>query len=74
MNRAETSARLFESWMERVDVSPRDPAWREKCAKLLGKSLRSISYYREGQNIPRDTLLLMDATASGYRPREWGLK
>lgn len=39
---------------------------------LLGKSIRMISYYREGREIPRDMLLLMDATANGYRPREFG--
>lgn len=70
----DTTTALFETWMDRVGISPSDPAWRSKCGKMLGKSDRMIGYYREGHPIPRDTLLLMDAIVCGYKPREWGSK
>lgn len=40
----------------------------KRAAELLGKTLRAVQYYEEGREVPRDTLLLMDAYMRGYRP------
>lgn len=58
--------------MERMDIDPAASDWRAQCGKLLGKSERMVGYYREGYNIPRDTLLLMGAYVEGYRPKAFG--
>jgi hypothetical protein len=60
---------LFEDWLDRMGIDIGVREWRDQAAELLGKSPRMCAYYREGRDIPRDTLYLMDALLQGYRPK-----
>lgn len=62
---------LFKIWMDRMEDECGFPLTTDEAARLLGKSVRMIRYYEEGREIPRDTLLLMDAVLQGYKPKPW---
>lgn len=62
---------LIGLWMDRMEDVTGTPITTEEAARLLGKSVRMVRYYEEGRDIPRDTLLLMDALLQGYTPKPW---
>lgn len=68
---ADTRTPLIRLWMDRMEDVVGYPLTSDTAAKLLGKSERMIRYYEEGREIPRDTLLLMDALAKGFMPKPW---
>lgn len=68
----ETYSALFESWLDQMGIDVDSSDWAEKAGRLLGKSPRMVAYYREGREIPRDTLLLMEALRQGFRPKVFG--
>lgn len=60
--------KLFLSWLESMD-------WDRHggiaiAAEALGKSPMQISRYKDGANLPKDTLLAMSALAEDLEP--WG--
>lgn len=56
----------FVRWLDEMEIT------RERAALLLGKSVRSIYCYEAGTTRPpRDTRLLMQAIADGFKPVPW---
>lgn len=70
---AEIRPTTFDLWLDRMaDELGVEKVTMAQAAALLGKSERMIGYYMEGREVPRDTLLLMDALLKGYRPKPFG--
>ena len=59
---------LFQSWLKRMDWDRHGGV--AKAAEALGKSPMQISRYRDGANLPKDTLLAMSALDEDLKP--WG--
>jgi hypothetical protein len=62
---------VFASWVDRLTDHFGRVLTKPEVAALIGKTVRSVDLYLSGkQQVPLDTLYLMQAIEQGFRPKK----